>query len=176
MNAWRTNPGIHRSQIPSRLPDIADRDGSRFGAPPYTLPALSPDFNTSPCINRNYTTSYPSSSVTPNYDLRQYFLPSLTNPSPSVSYQSLHPNSSDGDDSSRSMSPTDTYLPNYSIGVPPAHDANQGIRRPHVASSAIRDASVARRSRDARFFCNVPGCGSNFTTKSNFQGPSLFCS
>jgi hypothetical protein len=43
-----------------------------------------------------------------------------------------------------------------------------------VASPAIRGASEARRhprNRDSvRFFCEVKGCGSDFTTKSNLQG------
>jgi hypothetical protein len=94
----------------------------------------------------------------------------MADPSPALSYRGLPSHGSEGEDSSRSNSPTDSAYPPAAYPQGGPSPPSENVRRPHVASSAIRDASVARRSRDARFFCDVAGCGSNFTTKSNLQG------
>jgi hypothetical protein len=39
-----------------------------------------------------------------------------------------------------------------------------------VATPAVRDAAEARRHREGRFQCIVPGCGANFTTRHNLRG------
>jgi hypothetical protein len=173
-----SNPGNISRHVPRRLSNIGEptpNEHSRFGPPPYTLPALTPDISNSPRFQTRAT--YPSSYSTPStaslpgpmpthYPVRQYSVSSYET-SPHGSYSSLH-HSSDGGDSPRSLSPPDHRRD--SVGGSNSQDDEESIRRPHVASSAIRDASHARRSRDARFFCEVLGCGSNFTTKSNLQG------
>lgn len=110
-----------------------------------------------------YPGSGRSSSFTPSdtgADWPSYFGPERRRgtATPSVS-------SSTGSDGSSSPQLYGTTLDPSAL-----RDENGSISRPLVSSTAIRSASEARRNRGARFFCQVAGCGSDFTTKSNLQG------
>ena len=50
------------------------------------------------------------------------------------------------------------------------------VAKPNVTTSATADASMKRRINEAKFRCDVPGCGSTFTRHFNLKGacaPSL---
>lgn len=180
-NGWRAPNQMNISRVPRHFANT-NEPTPRFNDPAYTLPALSPDLTGSPryAPRRTYSHNAYDPSA-PNiigqnqsqyYSSRQYSLGGYSDTSPPASYRSLGQSSGEEGDSPRSVSPVDSQGRPYH---PSNHDSPQdgdsdSIRRPHVASSAIKDASAARRSRDARFFCAVAGCGSNFTTKSNLQG------
>jgi hypothetical protein len=139
-----------------------------YSAPPgpYDVPRL----RRTGSIAGSYVSTVPSSAGlnTPASSFRH-----LADASPRRdSYYSVH--SEDGEHSQRSNSPVDTVHSRHSGNDRDTPSAQDAVSRQHVASAAIRGASEARRSRDARFQCDVPGCGSNFTTKSNLQG-TFFC-
>jgi len=179
-NGWRAPNQMNISRVPRPFANM-NEPTPRFNDPAYTLPALSPDLTGSPryAPRRTYSHNAYDPSA-PNvigqnqsqyYPSRQYSLGGYSDTSPPASYRSLGQSSGDEGDSPRSVSPVDSQGRPYHSGNHGSQDGDSdSIRRPHVASSAIKDASAARRSRDARFFCAVAGCGSNFTTKSNLQG------
>jgi hypothetical protein len=169
-------PNMQAPHVSRRLSGLGDQFSHHrhpdYHYAPYSAPSHPyevPRLRRPPSMTNSYGSTVPS-SVSLN--------------TPASSFRHMDPDASsrrdsyyseDGDHSQRSTSPVETVNSRHSsahdaaaAAAAAAHDA--AVSRQHVASAAIRGASEARRSRDARFHCDVPGCGSNFTTKSNLQG------
>ncbi|TFK49709.1 hypothetical protein OE88DRAFT_371073 [Heliocybe sulcata] len=94
-------------------------------------------------------------------------------PSPHASPR-ISPQPFDEDDIDR-LSPTRSFysftstsaesLSSASSVPPPAN-----VQRQQITSRAIKEASESRRTADARYYCEVEGCGQTFTRRSNLIG------
>ncbi|KZT23097.1 hypothetical protein NEOLEDRAFT_1213685 [Neolentinus lepideus HHB14362 ss-1] len=95
---------------------------------------------------------YPSPQPSPRLGPQSFEDDNIDSLSPSASLYS-HPSTS-----AESLSSSSSVLP-------PAN-----VQRQQVTSRAIKEASESRRTSDARFTCEVEGCGQTFTRLSNLRG------